>query len=203
MSDAFTALNENRPRKLLNTRTDKSCGAEEGTRTPTPLRVHGPEPCASANSATSAAATSPVERSRKNCISIVQAGRALSNRSQENAPVGNVSRPVVLSTTGAPASPHTEGEARHALGCRQGPLAKGFLMGSPPTRQMAPDVIMQLRSLAHDLSNAIETIMQASYLLAQAQLDDTNKKWVSLIDNATQDAARINREIREILRSQT
>src|SRR5271167_2131813 len=31
-----------------------SYGAEEGTRTPTPLRVHGPEPCASANSATSA-----------------------------------------------------------------------------------------------------------------------------------------------------
>src|SRR5205085_11946201 len=29
-------------------------GAEEGTRTPTPLRAHGPEPCASANSATSA-----------------------------------------------------------------------------------------------------------------------------------------------------
>ena len=32
----------------------KNSGAEEGTRTPTPLRVHGPEPCASANSATSA-----------------------------------------------------------------------------------------------------------------------------------------------------
>src|SRR5271163_1130314 len=29
-------------------------GAEGGTRTPTPLRVHGPEPCASANSTTSA-----------------------------------------------------------------------------------------------------------------------------------------------------
>src|ERR1700738_1370475 len=29
-------------------------GAEGGTRTPTPLRVHGPEPCASANSATTA-----------------------------------------------------------------------------------------------------------------------------------------------------
>src|SRR5947208_2508603 len=28
--------------------------AEEGTRTPTPLRAHGPEPCASASSATSA-----------------------------------------------------------------------------------------------------------------------------------------------------
>ena len=32
----------------------RGLGAEEGTRTPTPLRVHGPEPCASANSATSA-----------------------------------------------------------------------------------------------------------------------------------------------------
>jgi hypothetical protein len=45
--------------------------------------------------------------------------------------------------------------------------------------------------------------MQASYLLAQAKLDDTNKKWVELIDNAARDAARINREIREILRSQS
>ena len=60
-----------------------------------------------------------------------------------------------------------------------------------------------LRSLAHDLSNSIETIMQAGYLLGQAKLDDTNKKWVELIDNAARDAARINREIREILRSQS
>ena len=65
------------------------------------------------------------------------------------------------------------------------------------------ELSQQLRKLAHDLSNSIETIMQASYLLAQSQLDDTSKKWVSLIDNATRDAARINREIREILRSQT
>ena len=34
-------------------------GAEEGTRTPTPLRVRGPEPRASANSATSAQYTGP------------------------------------------------------------------------------------------------------------------------------------------------
>ena len=68
---------------------------------------------------------------------------------------------------------------------------------------MAPEVVMRLRTLAHDLSNSIETVMQASYLLAQAKLDDSNKKWVELIDNAARDAARINREIREILRSQS
>ncbi len=69
------------------------------------------------------------------------------------------------------------------------------------SKQISPELNTRLRSLAHDLSNSIETVMQASYLLAQAQLDDTSKKWLSLIDNAARDAARINREIREILRS--
>lgn len=68
---------------------------------------------------------------------------------------------------------------------------------------MSSEMNSKLRSLAHDLSNSIETIMQASYLLAQAKLDDTNKKWLELIDNAARDAARINREIREVLKSQT
>src|SRR5260370_32121167 len=43
------AAEENSP-----TAGKKSFGAIEGTRTPTPLPVHGPEPCASANSATMA-----------------------------------------------------------------------------------------------------------------------------------------------------
>jgi signal transduction histidine kinase len=68
---------------------------------------------------------------------------------------------------------------------------------------MSQETNTKLRSLAHDLSNSIETIMQASYLLAQSNLDDTSKKWLELIDNATREAARINREIREILRSQS
>ncbi len=63
------------------------------------------------------------------------------------------------------------------------------------------ETVAKLRSLAHDLSNSIETVMQASYLLAQAKLEEPNKKWLDLIDKATQDAARINREIRDILRS--
>lgn len=71
------------------------------------------------------------------------------------------------------------------------------------TPKIPPELNKKLRMLAHDLSNSIETVMQASYLLAQAQLDDTNKKWVELIDNAAREAARINREIREILRSQS
>ncbi len=70
-------------------------------------------------------------------------------------------------------------------------------------KKLPPDVVRQLRSLAHDLSNSIETILQACYLLGQSNLQGNNKKWVGLIDTAAQDSARINRSIREILRSQS
>src|SRR5437588_5550365 len=65
----------------------KMLGAIEGTRTPTPLPVHGPEPCASANSATmaiwtcNAAAAPKGRRVRKTNSSILQPYHRLSNRS--------------------------------------------------------------------------------------------------------------------------
>lgn len=71
------------------------------------------------------------------------------------------------------------------------------------SNKLQNETVSKLRKLAHDLSNSIETVMQASYLLAQAKLDENNQKWVELIDKAAQDAARINREIREVLRSST
>jgi nitrogen-specific signal transduction histidine kinase len=62
------------------------------------------------------------------------------------------------------------------------------------------DEIARLRTLAHDLSNALEGILQASYLLRQSKLDDDPKRWAQLIDVSSQEAARLNREIRHWLR---
>jgi signal transduction histidine kinase len=64
------------------------------------------------------------------------------------------------------------------------------------------DASARLRHLAHDLSNSLETILQASYLLAQTRLDTKGKKWQQTIETAAQDAARINRGIRELLRGE-
>jgi nitrogen-specific signal transduction histidine kinase len=75
-------------------------------------------------------------------------------------------------------------------------------MTEEESKKLAIDTVATLRSLAHELSNAIENVMQASYLLAQSKLDDQNAKWLKLIGDAAHDAARINREIRDILRSQ-
>lgn len=68
--------------------------------------------------------------------------------------------------------------------------------------KMANETVARLRLLAHDLSNAIENVMQASYLMAQSELSENDQKWLKMIDTAAQEAAKINREIREILRSQ-
>jgi len=70
-----------------------------------------------------------------------------------------------------------------------------------PTAKIPPEINIKLRALAHDLSNSVETILQASYLLSQMKLDDNARKWNELIDKGSRECAKINREIRDILRA--
>jgi hypothetical protein len=67
--------------------------------------------------------------------------------------------------------------------------------------KLPADAIVNLRKLAHDLSNSLETILQASYLLGQAEIEGNRKKWAQMIETGARDAAGINREIREILKA--
>jgi signal transduction histidine kinase len=69
-------------------------------------------------------------------------------------------------------------------------------------KKIAEDANTRLRHLAHDLSNSLETILQASYLLARTKLDSNGKKWHQTIETAAQEAARINRGIRELVRGE-
>jgi signal transduction histidine kinase len=70
------------------------------------------------------------------------------------------------------------------------------------SQKLPNDITRRLRTLVHDLSNSLETIVQAAYLLGQAKLDAKSKQWVQMMDSAAQEAARVNREMREILRAQ-
>jgi len=69
-----------------------------------------------------------------------------------------------------------------------------------PKNDMQKDVA-KLRSLAHDLSNSLEAIIQASYLLGQARLEGESKRWAELLQSSSEEAAKINREIRKRLRA--
>jgi truncated hemoglobin YjbI len=67
--------------------------------------------------------------------------------------------------------------------------------------KMTPEIARELRRVAHDLSNALETIVQATYLVSQSDLPESARRWVKMMDQASQEAVTLNRKLREILRS--
>jgi K+-sensing histidine kinase KdpD len=74
---------------------------------------------------------------------------------------------------------------------------------SQKSKQEIQKIVVRLRALAHDLSNSLEAIMQVSYLLGQARLEGESKRWAQLLETSSEEAARINRDIRQLLRSIT
>ncbi|HTR27073.1 MAG TPA: hypothetical protein VMI10_24080 [Terriglobales bacterium] len=63
------------------------------------------------------------------------------------------------------------------------------------------EIARELRTLAHDLSNSLETIIQATYLITQSGPPENQRRWVELIDQASEEAVKINNKLREIMRS--
>jgi hypothetical protein len=57
----------------------------------------------------------------------------------------------------------------------------------------------EIRRLSHDLSNALEIIVQANYLLGATTHDDAAKQWIKLLDSGVVQAADINRTLREYI----
>ena len=70
-----------------------------------------------------------------------------------------------------------------------------------PSNSNLDNEVTRLRALAHDLSNSLEAILQATYLLGHTKLEGDSKRWLELIDSSSQEAVRINREIRKSLRA--
>ena len=72
-----------------------------------------------------------------------------------------------------------------------------------PENKIPQEIARELRSLAHDLSNSLETIVQATYLVSQTELPENTRRWMEMMDQASQEAVLLNRKLREILRSQS
>jgi hypothetical protein len=68
--------------------------------------------------------------------------------------------------------------------------------------EIPPEIAAQVRSLLHDLSNALEIVVQTQYLLSTvADPSGPSKEWLGLLDHGTQQAINVNRELREYIRS--
>jgi hypothetical protein len=58
----------------------------------------------------------------------------------------------------------------------------------------------EIRRLAHDLSNALEIIVQTSYLISTLELDENGTQWAKMLDSGVRQAVTLNRELREYVR---
>jgi hypothetical protein len=65
------------------------------------------------------------------------------------------------------------------------------------------DLAVEMRRLAHDLSNALEIIVQTSYLLGTVELKEPASDWLRMLDNGVQKALDLNLALRSYIKQHT
>jgi hypothetical protein len=63
------------------------------------------------------------------------------------------------------------------------------------------DLAVEMRTLAHDLSNALEIIVQTSYLLGTVELKEPASDWLRMLDNGVQKALELNLALRTYIKA--
>ena len=63
------------------------------------------------------------------------------------------------------------------------------------------DLALEIRKLAHDLSNALEIIVQTGYLLSTADLKSPASDWLRMLDSGTAKALEINLALRNYIKA--
>ena len=71
----------------------------------------------------------------------------------------------------------------------------------PDSPEVIPeDLALEIRRLAHDLSNALEIIVQTSYLLSTADIKEPAATWLGMLDSGVTKCININQELRQYIK---
>ena len=68
-------------------------------------------------------------------------------------------------------------------------------------QQIPEEVAIEIRRLAHDLSNSLEIIVQTSYLLGTVGLKEPAIEWHRMLDSGVQKALDINLNLRNYIKT--
>jgi hypothetical protein len=71
---------------------------------------------------------------------------------------------------------------------------------SAAAHQIPEELALEIRRLAHDLSNALEVIVQTSYLLSMAELKAPASDWLNMLDGGVQKALALNLQLRGFIK---
>jgi hypothetical protein len=73
----------------------------------------------------------------------------------------------------------------------------------PAPAEIPEELALEIRKLAHDLSNALEIIVQTSFLLGTVELKEPGSDWLRMLDNGVRKALDINLALRTYIKSHT
>jgi hypothetical protein len=73
----------------------------------------------------------------------------------------------------------------------------------PGPAEIPEELALEIRKLAHDLSNALEVIVQTSYLLGTVELKEPGSDWLRMLDTGVRKALDINLALRSYIKSHT
>jgi len=73
----------------------------------------------------------------------------------------------------------------------------------PATAEIPEELALEVRKLAHDLSNALEIIVQTSYLLGTVEMKEPGGEWLRMLDNGVRKALDINLALRSYIKAHT
>ena len=68
------------------------------------------------------------------------------------------------------------------------------------TAEIPEELALEIRKLAHELSNALEIIVQTSYLLSTLDLKEPGSDWVRMLDNGVRKALDLNLTLRNYIK---
>ncbi|HVG27314.1 MAG TPA: hypothetical protein VM865_06895 [Acidobacteriaceae bacterium] len=72
-----------------------------------------------------------------------------------------------------------------------------------PGPQIPEELALEIRRMAHDLSNALEIIVQTSYLLSMAELKEPASDWLRMLDSGVNKALELNLQLRGYIKQHT
>jgi hypothetical protein len=71
------------------------------------------------------------------------------------------------------------------------------------SEKIPEDLSVEMRRIAHDLSNALEIIVQTSYLMSTMELKEPASDWLRMLDDGVKKAMRYNMELRTYIKAHT
>ena len=71
----------------------------------------------------------------------------------------------------------------------------------PASESIPEDIAVEIRKLAHELSNALEVIVQTSYLVGTTEMKEPARGWLRMLDSGVQKAMDINLALRTYVKA--